>query len=327
MFKKYLPLASEGLEKAKVYLNQVPRDLSVSMQLQEKQGRRKNHHTENTRLPSHLVHGHVLHTCTQPPGARPCATHMYPATWCTAMWYTHVPSHLVHGHVLHTCTQPPGARPCATHMLYLSLPDWQWFGESCLYTTWAQRPCELCTMDPSKTSRKHGSGGARGAGLGIRGQLRHCLAGDESREGLCEICFSWQQFVVEFEVPSFPGSHPDRTPVYLPAHTSPLQLALQFAASQVLSSHSGPVTCLAAIYPPSDLTTTADRGGKPPTIHAVIASGSSDSSVIVWERRTGEGKWTGLYLASFLGSCVCVCVCVCGGGGGGGGGGEPGNEN
>lgn len=96
--------------------------------------------------------------------------------------------------------------------------------------------------------------------------------------------------------------------LHTPCCTSPLQLTPQFAPSQVLSSHTGPVTCLAATYPPPyltatdppsdltttnpppDLTATANRGREPPTIHTLIASGSSDSSVVIWERKAREGE-------------------------------------
>lgn len=76
----------------------------------------------------------------------------------------------------------------------LPSPDWQWSGKSRLYPTWAQGSGELCAVDPSKGTRRYGRGGAMGAGLRFCGQLRHCLAAEESREGQCLImvdtCYS-----------------------------------------------------------------------------------------------------------------------------------------
>ena len=62
----------------------------------------------------------------------------------------------------------------------------------------------------------------------------------------------------------------------------------QFSAVQTLSAHTAPVTCLAAIY----LLARSDelQKGEAPTINTLIASGSSDSSVIIWERKGYDSK-------------------------------------
>ena len=55
----------------------------------------------------------------------------------------------------------------------------------------------------------------------------------------------------------------------------------QFVMKQVLSSHTAAVTCLAAIH------LQPSREGE--EITSLIASGSSDSTAIIWERRSKDG--------------------------------------
>ena len=62
----------------------------------------------------------------------------------------------------------------------------------------------------------------------------------------------------------------------------------EFALGQVLSGHSGSVTCLAAMHLPPKLTSVKEEDA--PSIVTLIASGSSDSSLIVWERKNLESK-------------------------------------
>ncbi len=57
--------------------------------------------------------------------------------------------------------------------------------------------------------------------------------------------------------------------------------SLQFTFGQVLSGHSGAVTCLSAIALFSD--------GDDPVINTLIASGSADSTVCIWERPDPKG--------------------------------------
>ena len=56
---------------------------------------------------------------------------------------------------------------------------------------------------------------------------------------------------------------------------------LQFTLGQVLSGHSGAVTCLTAIALFSD--------EDDPVINTLIASGSADSTVCIWERLDPNG--------------------------------------
>ena len=57
---------------------------------------------------------------------------------------------------------------------------------------------------------------------------------------------------------------------------------------QVLSEHTGPVVCLAAIHlPPKSANETEEDA---PSITTLIASGSSDSSLVLWERKSLNGN-------------------------------------
>ena len=52
----------------------------------------------------------------------------------------------------------------------------------------------------------------------------------------------------------------------------------------MLSEHSGPVTCLAAVHLPPKSPEAAEEDA--PEIATLIASGSSDSTLVLWERKS-----------------------------------------
>lgn len=66
---------------------------------------------------------------------------------------------------------------------------------------------------------------------------------------------------------------------------------------QVLTGHSGPVTCLATLHlpPPKSTNEIAEEEEEvavesAPSFTTLIASGSADSSLILWERKDCRSK-------------------------------------
>ena len=62
----------------------------------------------------------------------------------------------------------------------------------------------------------------------------------------------------------------------------------------MLSGHSGPVTCMATLHlPPLKWTSEIEeeaRAEGAPSVRTLIASGSADSSLILWERKDLESR-------------------------------------
>ena len=67
-------------------------------------------------------------------------------------------------------------------------------------------------------------------------------------------------------------------------YNAPVYPNLQFVVGQVLAGHSGPVTCIAAI----SISNKSSSEGVP-GITALIASGSADSDLIIWESKDHNG--------------------------------------
>lgn len=71
---------------------------------------------------------------------------------------------------------------------------------------------------------------------------------------------------------------------------------------QVLTGHSGPVTCLATLHLPPKSTNESEEAAaeSTPSFMTLIASGSADSNLILWERNISpSGHFEVLQTLSF----------------------------